>query len=161
MKADDIEIRDGDPQGEPAGKLLREAAIEARAQYPELFAADDPWPTNPPVSVRGAFVLAYHEQVAVGCASLRSLSQTAVELRRVFVALNARRQGVAQALLDDLENRAQQMGYTHVLLETGFRQLPAMAFYEARGYFRIQPFGEYRDDPSSVCFEKKLSHSSS
>jgi hypothetical protein len=36
-----------DPQREDAMALQREAAIEARALYPELHAAGSPWPTNP------------------------------------------------------------------------------------------------------------------
>jgi putative acetyltransferase len=31
-----------------------------------------------------------------------------------------------------------------------------MALYESFGFRRIPPFGEYRDDPTSVCYEKPL-----
>ncbi len=41
-------------------------------------------------------------------------------------------------------------------LETGNRQLPAMALYRAHGYREIEPFGLYQSDPLSVCFEKRL-----
>ena len=48
------------------------------------------------------------------------------------------------------------MGYTVMRLETGNRQHPAMALYESFGFERIAPFGEYANDPTSVCYEKNL-----
>lgn len=41
-------------------------------------------------------------------------------------------------------------------LETGKRQLSAIALYETLGFKRIEPFGEYANDPLSVCFEKMV-----
>jgi len=43
-----------------------------------------------------------------------------------------------------------------VRLETGLRQPTALRLYDTSGYRRIEPYGRYRDDPLSVCFEKKL-----
>jgi hypothetical protein len=48
------------------------------------------------------------------------------------------------------------MNYSTLRLETGYRQLPAIALYLRRGYRRIDPFGPYADDPTSVCFEKHV-----
>jgi len=42
------------------------------------------------------------------------------------------------------------------MLETGYRQLEAIAFYERCGYSRRSPFGEYEADPNSVFLEKLL-----
>ena len=42
------------------------------------------------------------------------------------------------------------------MLETGARQPEALALYESNGFARIAPFGEYIDDPVSVCMEKHL-----
>lgn len=41
-------------------------------------------------------------------------------------------------------------------LETGNRQQPAIALYEAAGFMRIPAWAEHADDPTSVCFEKRL-----
>jgi len=41
-------------------------------------------------------------------------------------------------------------------LETGNRQLPAMALHESYGFVRIPPFGDYVNDPTSVCYEKPV-----
>ena len=48
------------------------------------------------------------------------------------------------------------MGYKVMRLVTGNRQLPAMALYESFGFERIAPFGEYMNDPTSVCYEKRV-----
>jgi ribosomal protein S18 acetylase RimI-like enzyme len=46
---------------------------------------------------------------------------------------------------------------TVIRLETGIHQREAIALYEARGFRKIPPFGPYRDDPVSLCYELRLS----
>lgn len=146
-----------DAQGADALELLREAAIEARALYPELFAHGAPWPGNPPTARRGVYLVAYKDGKPVACGALRSIDAETVEVRRLFVTAAARRRGLARAMLLDLERRAAALGYAVVRLETGNRQLAAIALYESLGFMRIPPFGRYAHDPLSVCFEKTVS----
>ena len=145
-----------DPQGSDALALLREAAIEARALYPELFAGEIRWPTNPPTPLRGTYLMAYEAAVPLACGALRPIDETTVEVRRMYVLERARRRGLARAILAALERAAADLGYGAMRLETGRRQAAAMALYEAHGFTRIAPFGEYTDDPFSVCFEKLI-----
>jgi putative acetyltransferase len=42
------------------------------------------------------------------------------------------------------------------VLETGVDQPEALALYERHHYVRCPPYGEYRDEPTSVFFEKRL-----
>lgn len=156
-----FEIRAADPQGADALALLREAAIEARALYPELVQPGAPWPTNPPLPDRGAYLVMYASdqagaEHAVGMGALRPLDAQVAELRRLFVLPSQRRAGVAKRLLQALESEALRLGYTRLRLETGHRQQPAMRLYEHSGFHRIPPFGDYADDPTSVCYEKVL-----
>ena len=137
---DAFAIRPADPQGADALALLREAAIEARALYPELVQPGAPWPTNPPLPERGAYLVMYAAdqfgaEHAVGMGALRPLDQHTAELRRLFVL---------------------RLGYRRIRLETGHRQQPAMRLYERCGFHRIPPFGDYASDPTSVCYEKVL-----
>jgi putative acetyltransferase len=149
-------IRVVNPQSEDALSLLREAAIEARALYPELHSDGAPWPGNSPTPPGGTYVIAYEAEVPVGCGALRPLDPTTVEVRRMYVLKNGRRAGVAQEILAVLEASAARMGYKVMRLETGNRQHPAMALYESFGFKRIAPFGEYTNDPTSVCYEKHV-----
>ena len=151
-----LSIVEADPQGKDAMDLLHEAAREARGLYPELFAADAPWPVNQPTAERGVYLLAYADGRPVACGALRPIDETAAEVRRMFVNAAARRKGYARLILRELEIRAAGFGYTSLRLETGNRQLSAMALYETLGFRRIAAFGDYINDPTSVCFEKKL-----
>lgn len=154
MPSADLVVKEVDPQGRDALALLREAAIEARALYPDLFAPDAPWPTNPVTPPRGIYLVAYVDGVASGCGALRPIDPKTVEVRRMFVLKRVRRGGIAKAILTMLELEAGHLGYSVMRLETGNRQLPAAALYESCGYIRIAPFGEYANDPTSVCYEK-------
>ena len=60
-------------------------------------------------------------------------------------------------MLDHLVEHARQRGLTLVRLETGIHQREAIALYEGRGFRKIPPFGPYRDDPVSLCYELRLS----
>lgn len=149
-----IQIKVADPQGADALALLHEAALEARALYPELHASDAPLPTNPPTPPRGIYLLAYDGDLPVGSGALRLLDELTVEIRRMYVLKEYRRHGVAKMILEALEREAARLQYRWMRLETGNRQLPAMRLYEAYGFTRIPSFGPYENDPISVCYEK-------
>lgn len=151
-----LRIVEVDPQCSDASGLLREAAIEARALYPELFDTNSAWPTNAP-SLPGCFyLLAYLDQQAVASGAIRPLEESVAEVRRIFVTRAARGNGIARQILIDLEARAQRAGYETLRLETGCKQKPAIMLYESLGYVRIEAFGEYVGDPTSICFEKSI-----
>jgi len=156
VKTPPFQITEVDPRGGDALALLREAAIEARELYPEQFAVDAPWPVNTPTPERGVYLVAYQEERPVACGALRPIDEATVEVRRMFVTATARRKGLALTILRELETRAAGFGFTIMRLETGNRQLSAMALYETLGFTRIAPFGQYANDPLSVCFEKML-----
>jgi len=121
-----IRIATADPQGSPALDLLRTAALEARALYPELQEPNAPWPTNPPTPARGTYVIAYDALLAVGMGALRSLDDRAAEVRRMYVLPSHRRHGVGRLILGELERRALDFGYRVLRLETGCRQQAAL-----------------------------------
>ena len=133
--------------------LLREAAVEARALYEDTVAPDAPWATNTPLGSRDVYVVAYIDQDPVACGALRELDQVTAEVRRMYVMREHRRNRVGHAVLTHLAAEAKRLGYRMLRLETGNKQAPAMALYEAFGFRRIAPFGIYETDPTSVCFE--------
>lgn len=155
-----LKIVEVDAQCPDALALLDEAAIEARVLYPESFTAGRPWPVNPPTPARGVYLVAYADGQPVACGALRPIDARLAEVRRMFVTADLRRRGLARAMLRELETRAATLGYTHMRLETGMRQLSAIAMYEKLGFARIEPFGVYADDPFSVCFEKRVEQTS-
>jgi putative acetyltransferase len=78
------------------------------------------------------------------------------EIKRMFVLPQCRGMGVAQDLLHFLQSQAQQRGLNVLRLETGVKQLDAIALYERFG-FAVRPFfAPYPNDPLSVFMEKRL-----
>jgi putative acetyltransferase len=101
------------------------------------------------------FVIRSHG-AAVGCGGIQLFGTEYGELKRMFVKPESRGLGYAKLLLDHLENHARSHGVTVVRLETGIHQSAAIKLYERAGYHRIPPFGDYREDPLSRCYEKRL-----
>jgi GNAT superfamily N-acetyltransferase len=145
-----------DPRHEDALALLDEAAREARRLYADRIHPDAPWPTNAAAEPRSTYLVARLAARTAGCAALRPYDSHTAEVRRIYVLPAFRRRGIARTLLVCLERHAAELGYTRLLLQTGDRQLAAIALYEAVGYRRTSGFGAHIGDPTSVCFEKHL-----
>jgi putative acetyltransferase len=154
--ASELHILPKDPLGPEALFLLREAAIEARRLYADLFDPAAPMPTNAPAQPGSVYLIAFSAGNPVGCGALRKIDAVTGEVRRMYVLSSARRAGIGRALLGRLEEEADKLGYTLLKLQTGNRQLPAMTLYESYGFTRIPPFGSYVNDPISVCYAKKV-----
>jgi putative acetyltransferase len=101
-------------------------------------------------------VVAYLEDVPVGCGAFKPFDADSVEIKRMFVQPTHRGQGVAQAVLGELENWASELGYTSGVLETGKRQPEAIRLYEHSGYGHIPNYGQYVGVENSVCMQKAL-----
>jgi putative acetyltransferase len=101
-----------------------------------------------------AFVVARQNGRAVGCGAIRRLAPGVAEIKRIFVEPEARQLGIGRKILSALETIGRDLGYSALQLETGVRQPAAIRLYERAGYQRILVYGQYRDDPLSVCFKK-------
>lgn len=101
-------------------------------------------------------VVAYQENEPVGCGAFKPFDTEAVEVKRMYVQPLHRQQGVAQAVLGELERWAAELGYTACVLETGKRQPEAIALYHRRGYADTPNYGQYVGVENSVCMRKLL-----
>ena len=79
------------------------------------------------------------------------------EVKRMYVRPAFRGLGIGRRVLDRLVDHARGAGMTLVRLETGIDQTEAIGLYESVGFRRCAPFGPYRDDPLSPCYELRLS----
>lgn len=104
----------------------------------------------------GAFVVAELEGQAVGCGGVCRYDASTAELRRMYVAPDARGNGISRLVLAALELEARELGYRALRLETGSAQPEAIGLYTSAGFERIDCYGPYVDDPLSVCFQKQL-----
>jgi GNAT superfamily N-acetyltransferase len=104
----------------------------------------------------GVFLVLWEGEAPVACGGICRYDEATAELRRMFVAPEARGRGLSRALLGALEEEARSLGYAFVRLETGDRQPEAIALYVSSGYAPIPRFGPFADDERSVCLEKRL-----
>ncbi|BAO74523.1 GNAT family N-acetyltransferase [Winogradskyella sp. PG-2] len=101
-------------------------------------------------------VVAYFKNQPVGCGAFKKLSQSSVEVKRMYTKEDARGIGVATEVLNELEHWAKEQNYTSTVLETGLRQTEAVQFYKKNAYQVIPNYGQYIGVKNSLCFEKKL-----
>jgi GNAT superfamily N-acetyltransferase len=102
----------------------------------------------------GAFVLVVDGGEAVGCGGLKRLDAEACEIKRMYVRPEARGKGLSRKLLEALEERARELGYVKVRLDTGDRQPAAKWLYESAGY---RPIPNYNGNTMArFWFEKDL-----
>ena len=91
-----------------------------------------------------------------GCGGVLFVGDEYGELKRMYVRPAFRGLGLGRQLLEHLTDHARQRGVPLLRLETGIHQEAAIALYEAAGFRRCPPFGPYRDDPLSPCYEKAI-----
>lgn len=101
------------------------------------------------------FFVAEVDGVTKGCGALAERDGYA-ELKSMFVASEARGQGIADALLDHLEATARSLDVPVVRLETGTLLHAALNLYSRHGYKFRARFGDYVETPYSLYMEKKL-----
>jgi GNAT superfamily N-acetyltransferase len=139
-----------------AAVLIQALNAELSGLYPEPGATHFRLDPDEVADGRGAFVVALLDGRPLGCGAVRRLDPGAAELKRMYVAPDARGQGIGRALLSELEHEARRFGARRLLLETGIRQEAALALYRKTGFAVIPAFGEYLDSPTSVCMAKDL-----
>ena len=167
-----ILIEQADPLGPAAGQLAQEMVAEIPPRYGEVLDAAAAEERTAAVLAanaafldeRSVFLLAVAEGQAIGCGGIqptiveddKETGALTGEVKRMYVVQAWRRRGVGAAILAGLEEQARAFGYGRLVLETGDKQPEAAALYAAGGWAHITPFGPYVNDPTSVCFEKRL-----
>ena len=101
-------------------------------------------------------VVAYDEDHPVGCGAIKEFRSDSMEVKRMFVDPAFRGNGIAKSVLSRLETWAAELGYQKCVLETGKRQIEAVALYRRCGYQSIPNYEPYTAMENSVCFEKLI-----
>lgn len=74
----------------------------------------------------------------------------------MYVVPAVRGRGFSRSILAALEDGALTLGIRRLVLETGPRQLQALALYRRAGFVVIPCFGEYTHSELSLCMAKDL-----
>lgn len=102
---------------------------------------------------RGAFLIALTDGMPIGCVGLKGTDKGYAEIKRLWVADQARGLGLAGRLMDVIETEARSLGITCLRLDTNFALPEAIAFYRKRNWTEIDRFN---DDPYPDLFFEKI-----
>lgn len=102
------------------------------------------------------FFVIRHNGTPVGCGGVKLFGTDYGEIKRMYVRPQFRGLGFAKLMLDHLTEYARSRGVALLRLETGIAQREAIALYERTGFRSIPPFGEYKPDPLSRFYEKRI-----
>jgi len=101
-------------------------------------------------------VIAYIEGEAVGCGAIRKYDTDTIEVKRMFVSVNVRGEGVGSKILIELEIWAKQLGFKKSILETGNILPEAVRLYKKNNYIHIPNYGYYENMERVFVFSKEL-----
>jgi len=85
----------------------------------------------------GEFLVGLIGNQFVCMGALRKKSATVGEIKRMRVHPDYQRRGYGQMMLDKLEARAKELGYTKLCLDTTTKQIAAQALYKKNGYKEV------------------------
>ncbi|MBB5205745.1 ribosomal protein S18 acetylase RimI-like enzyme [Inhella inkyongensis] len=132
-------------QWSEARQILREYAeqlgVDLCFQGFEAELVELPNHYGPP---QGFFLLAWLDGALAGCVGFRALADVdypnACEMKRLFVRPAFRRFGLGRLLAQALIERAQEAGYSTMLLDTLDDMEAARGLYETLGFEEVPPY---------------------
>lgn len=89
-------------------------------------------------------LLAFQEHEAIGCVAIQDLEEGICEMKRLFVLPKFRGFGVGGQLIAELIQRAKDLGYKRMRLDTHPSMLRAQQVYRSFGFSEI---GRYNQNP--------------
>ena len=105
-----------------------------------------------------SFFTIREEGVLVGVGAIKHLDVEHAELKSMHTAEEARRRGVARAMVDHLIDIARERGYRRVSIETGSTApfVAARGLYASAGFEPCGPFGDYGPSANSFFMTLEL-----
>lgn len=92
---------------------------------------------------------------AAGCVALRDLGGGTCEMKRLYVAIPNRGQGLARTLVAAVIRRAESIGYRRMVLDTLVEMGAAIALYRTFGFREAAPYWNH-PTASAVFMERSL-----
>lgn len=155
MRASAVAIEPADPASADARMCIEAYFRELEERFETGFDPARTVSANPEelVPPAGLFLIARLDGRAVGCGGLKMTGRKRGEIKRMWVAPDARGLGIAQRLLDAIEEHAMRMGLNTLQLDTNRTLKEAQALYTRNGYREIP---RYNDNPyADHWFEKR------
>ena len=139
-----VEIRPVDPEDPDAQYCLAEYVAElnrrsTRGFDPAVGATALPHEVRPPA---GEFFVAYLHGEAIGCGAVKHHEDAPAEIKRMWIAPEARGLGLGRRLLERLEGCARAAGARVAHIETSAVLTEALSLYTATGWIEVPRFNE-------------------
>jgi DNA-binding MarR family transcriptional regulator/GNAT superfamily N-acetyltransferase len=151
-----VKITVTDPTSPDATWCLAQYFTELSGRFatgfdPALSISADAHELVPPA---GLLLVARLREEAVGCGAVKFHTDAPSEIKRMWVAPQARGLGLGRRLLQELERSAREAGCTVLHLETNRALHEAIELYRRAGYQEVEAFN---DEPyAHHWFEKRL-----
>jgi DNA-binding MarR family transcriptional regulator/GNAT superfamily N-acetyltransferase len=151
-----VQITPVDPEHPDARYCLAEYVAELNRRSPRGFdpsvgATALPHEVRPPA---GQFFVAYLQDQPVGCGAVKHHADAPAEIKRMWVAAQARGIGLGRRLLETLEACARTSGARLAHIETSAVLTEALSLYRSTGWVEVPRFN---DEPfADHWLEKEL-----
>ena len=149
-------IEERSPSDPAAQACLAGYYAELDARFPGGFKVEqsaDPDAADL-IRPRGCFLVAFTSDEPVGCIALKGTDKGYAEIKRMWIAEQARGSGLARQLMARIEMIASELGVTLLRLDSNSALQNAIAIYRHWGWAEIARFN---DDPyAEVFFEKVI-----
>jgi DNA-binding MarR family transcriptional regulator/GNAT superfamily N-acetyltransferase len=151
-----VELGPVDPEHADAKYCLAEYAAElnrrsTRGFDPSVGATALPHEVRPPA---GQFFVAYLRREPIGCGAVKHHADAPAEIKRMWIAPQARGFGIGRRLLETLEACAVANGAEVGHIETSAVLTEALALYRSAGWVQVPAFNE--EPFADYWFEKSL-----
>ena len=149
-----VRITPVDPEHQDARYCLAEYVAELNRRSPRGFdplvgATALPHEVRPPA---GQFYVAYLHGEPIGCGAVKHHPDAPAEIKRMWIAPQARGLGLGRRLLETLEASAQAGGADIAHIETSAALGEALALYASAGWVEVPAFN---DEPFADHWLKK------
>lgn len=101
-------------------------------------------------------IIVYKNKIPAACGAFKEYNHNSAEIKRIFVKMENRQQGLAKLIVSKLEELVKDNGYKYALLETGIKQHEAISLYKNIGYEVIENYEPYVGNTNSICMKKTL-----
>ena len=105
----------------------------------------------------GVILLAFQGTQPIGVVALKKWAENCCEMKRLYVTPEFRNDKVGEQLVVKLLDKAKELGYLSMKLDTLERLVPAVKLYRRLGFEEIASYN-VNPEPDILYFEKQLNN---
>lgn len=159
LRASSVEIAPAAPSSPDARRCLDQYFAELARRFPGGYSRrlDGAAEVRDFVPPKGSLLIARLFGTPIGCGGVRTVERRVAEIKRMWIAPEARGLGIGRRLLQELEQSARRRACRIIRLDTNESLREALKLYRSSGYREIE---RYNDNPyAHHWFEKALTGS--